>query len=383
MSRRRLLVWRGLWAIAAALYALVVVLCYRRNDPIDLEPVWLAANAFLDHAPPYASKRFIYPPSALLIFSPFGAISFSEARVAFLLIDAAAIAGAALLALRALRIKLQSISAPLLFGAAAICAPTISTLRLENVNGLILLCQCGFLLFAVGNRWKPAGWILGVSLAIKPILFPLLAIFILLRRWDAMWRAVAVPAVLSIAALAFSAEREDFFTLTVPFLFEGNFPDLEAFNVALAGAGGIIGAPKIVTLICQAAVVALSVVLVWKRMRRGGDRILQLVETTGIILVATFLAFSFSFTTYPLFLLPLGFSAVLPGAVARRALALVAFFLMAAPDRYVLHDLGVFPVEAISLRVTAGLLLMLAVFAADVFRNRPAQPIAACLPSYG
>jgi arabinofuranan 3-O-arabinosyltransferase len=381
MSGCRLLVWRALWTTACALFALVILLCHRRNEPIDLLPVWLAVDAFIDHASPYTSKRFIYPPSALVIFSPFGAISFSTARIVFLLIDAAAIAGAALLTMRALNIRMRSPAAPLLFAAAAACAPTISTLRLENVNGLILACECGFLSLALQNRWKLSGWVLGASLAIKPILFPLLAIFILLRRWDALVRALGLPLALSVCALAFSAGRDDFFTITVPFLFDGNFPELESFNVALAGAGGIIGAPKALTLACQVAVIALGVVLVAKRVSERGDPILWLVETTGIILVTTFLAFSFSFSTYALFLLPLGFSAVLAGAVARRAGALVAFALMASPDRYVLHDLGVLPVEAISMRVTVGLLLLLAVFVADSVSKRASQPAGGPLPS--
>jgi hypothetical protein len=69
-------------------------------------------------------------------------------------------------------------------------------------------------------------------------------------------------------------------------------------------------------------------------MRRGGDDALRLAEVSGIIMLATFLGFSFAWAHYALYLLPLFVSVVHPDSMLRSWVAWVAIYAIGTGDAW-------------------------------------------------
>src|SRR5258708_15137626 len=91
----------------------------------DLYPDWLAARAFIHGMPAYGHNgtpfRFMYPPSALLLFAPLGLLDFTAAKQVFLVVNAASIVAAAMVCLRLFGISWRSQVAALLLLALWLC----------------------------------------------------------------------------------------------------------------------------------------------------------------------------------------------------------------------------------------------------------------------
>src|SRR5258708_22529277 len=172
----------------------------------DLYPSWLGARAFINGMPAYADtgtpSRFIYPPSALLVFAPLGFLDFPSARQVFLVVNAASIVAASLCCLRLFDISWRSSLAALLLIALSLCTGVLVTLIQGNVNGIILLGEVVAMLAASRGRWRLFGLVLGLTLSLKPALVPLLILPILWRRWDAIVIAAAVVGVPPAAVIA-------------------------------------------------------------------------------------------------------------------------------------------------------------------------------------
>lgn len=348
------------WVLGLALYAIVTVALYRVHAP-DLLPVWQAAHAFVHGQPPYYVPLFVYPPSALVLFAPLGLLPLWAAAALFLVISAVAMAFAAVLVLRIFGVSASARAFPLLIAVLAASAPVERTLYLGNVNGLVALGECAAIWAAARQRWSITGWLLGITLAIKPVLAPLVIVPVLWRRPGAVVRALAIPIVVSLGALALSSRSDEFFSITVPFLVKGNAAGLQVLNVSLAGAGHILGAPSALTIGLRAAVVlgAAYSILHCLHSRPASD-LGMLIDVTGIILVATFLAFSFSWNYYALYLLPLYVGTWLGRSAARRRLVAVSAALVLLPDVLLWKRFGTLGAELSSLRVTAGFVVLLA-----------------------
>jgi arabinofuranan 3-O-arabinosyltransferase len=64
----------------------------------------------------------------------------------------------------------------------SLAAPVFDTLKAGNVNGVVLLAEAVFVSAAVRGSWNLAGVGLGLSLALNPVLAPLIVLPILYRR---------------------------------------------------------------------------------------------------------------------------------------------------------------------------------------------------------
>jgi arabinofuranan 3-O-arabinosyltransferase len=232
--------------------------------------------------------------------------------------------------------------------ALSLAWPVTYTLDAGNVNGPILLGLAVFLLTADRGRWTTAGLSLGLTLALKPILAPVLIVVALYRRWSTLLIAVAVPVVLSAPLLAFIPATRGFFDTTFPLLIHGQNKQIQEASVALHSAAARRAVPSPLTAALEVGVLVLTLWLVWRRARSPDCEPVRLVESTAIVLAGSFLLSSFSFAHYGVFLLPFAVSVVARPSPHRNWLTLGALFCIGArqswridflPDR-IDHVLG-------------------------------------------
>ena len=57
---------------------------------------------------------------------------------------------------------------------------------LENLSALMAFGLAAVLLLASRGRWNEAGAVLGLSIAIKPLLIVVVVVFLLARKWRAL-----------------------------------------------------------------------------------------------------------------------------------------------------------------------------------------------------
>jgi AhpD family alkylhydroperoxidase len=355
---------RGLWAVCALGFAALLAIVWHRNEAFDLYPVWRATSAFLHGGHPYRVPLYVYPPSALVIFAPLGAFGWEAARAVFLAVDTVALAIGAVIALRLAGVDRRSLLAPMICAAIVLYYPVGFTLRLENVNGLVFAAECAAFLFAARRRWELSGVMFGLALAVKPVLTPLLLVPLLWRQWRAAAIAVAVAIGISLVGIALSQGRSEFFTITVPFLVKGNAAYLQAYNVSLKGAADLFGVSSVLAAAARVAVLGAAAYLCALRLQRDDDGAARIVDVSGLILVATFLVFSFSWNHYAIYLLPMLLLSVLGRSLLPRWAALGACVFIGLPDQwYFWRHAHAIAAKLMAGRVVLGLLLLLAGFA--------------------
>jgi arabinofuranan 3-O-arabinosyltransferase len=361
-----------LWLAATlAFVGLVVFFALRGNGP-DFGPIWRAADAVLAGTPPYADNPgLVYPPSALPLVAPLGVLDRGTAHALFLVADAALIAVAGLLCLRMLGLRLRSPAAPLLILSLTGFAPVVSILHQGNVNGVILAGGVAFLLAAARGHWRLAGWLLGLALALKPALAPILLLPLLYRQWGALARALAVPVVLLGFALLLSPHAADFFDARAGFYANPtNAAALAEGNVAIKGAARTLGLPGGLALVLRVLALGTCAYVVWMLFRqRAADPVARLVDIFGVVLTGVFLAYTLSTNQYPIYLFPVVVAALVGRSAMRWWGLLGGLLLFGSPDVFVWRELwrGGSLVENVeTMRVTLGLLVVLAAYVAAV-----------------
>jgi len=113
-----------------------------------------------------------------------------------------------------------------------------------------------------------------------------------------------------------------------------------------------------------------AAVLVWQRWRAAGDDVLRLVELSGIILLATFLVFSFSWSYYPIYLLPLLIWMVNPASRMNGWITWIALYCIGGPDVWYWQRFGSHGLILGMLRIALGCLLLLIAFGLGLRQRR-------------
>jgi hypothetical protein len=133
----------------------------------------------------------VYPAPDLLAVVPLALLPYKVAAVIFTLLGI----GALVLGLRLLGVRDWRC-----YGAAFLSWPVVHTLRLGQVNGLLILAA------AIAWRWRPRALVAGAAVAAavvaKVFLWPLGLFLVLTRRWRALAAAVAFGIVITIIAWA-------------------------------------------------------------------------------------------------------------------------------------------------------------------------------------
>ncbi|MFI9532513.1 glycosyltransferase family 87 protein [Nocardia fusca] len=303
----------------------------------DYKPVYQASLDFLNGREVYTANfdsvdpHYLYPPSGTLLIAPIAVIDYEKSRWLFILLNAVAILIAWYLLLRLFNYTLRSIAAPVLLLAMFLSETVINTLVFTNVNGCLLLAEMLFLILLLRRRDVWAGVVLGLSMAVKPTLAPLLLIALVRKQWTLVATAVAVPIALTAVAWPLSRDPERFFTRTAPYLFETR----DYFNSAIPGNAEYYGLPPWLTWTIRLTMAVLVLVSLWILYRYYREDELFFVTTaSGVLLTASWLLASLGQMYYSMMLFPFLMSVVLRNSVLRNWPAWLAVFGFLSYDKW-------------------------------------------------
>ncbi|MFD4401790.1 glycosyltransferase family 87 protein [Nocardia sp. NPDC058499] len=303
----------------------------------DYKPVYQASLDFLNGREVYTANfdsvdpHYLYPPSGTLLIAPIAVIDYEKSRWLFILLNAVAILIAWYLLLKLFNYTLRSIAAPALLLAMFLSETVINTLVFTNVNGCLLLAEMLFLILLLQRRDIWAGVILGLSMAVKPTLAPLLLIALVRKQWTLVATAVAVPIALTGVAWPLSKDPEAFFARTAPYLMETR----DYFNSSIPGNAEYYGLPPWLMWGIRAAMAVLVLIALWILYRYYREDELFFVTTSlGLLLTAEFVLLSLGQMYYSMLLFPFLMSVVLRNSVLRNWPAWLAVFGFMSYDKW-------------------------------------------------
>jgi arabinofuranan 3-O-arabinosyltransferase len=349
----------------------------------DTAPLTTAVHALLHGGQVYTGKGagdFLYPPSALLLLLPLGALGIAWAGRLFFVVDLASILLGTAILLKLFGLRRRGVAGAVAVFGLGLAWPVVFTIDAGNVNGPVLVGLAGFLLAATRRRWLLAGACLGLTLALKPILAPVLVVVAIYRRWAALGIAVALPVVLSAPLLIGVSSTRSFFHTTVPLLFHGQNVQIQAASVSLRSAAARLSVPDAITYSTEVAVLLITGALLWRRWRGTANEPRRLVELTTIALVGGFLLSSFAFSHYGIFLLPFAVSLAERTSPHRHWLTVGALFGIAARQGWGLNHLPQRLDDVIAQRFTLALLVLLLALWLGI--RREAARLAAGAPAF-
>lgn len=315
----------------------VLILAVNGHITDDFRPVYNASLNFLNHRPVYTEDftsvdpHYLYQPSGTLLIAPLAILDPERARWLFIGVNAIAIILAWYLLLRLFGFGVKSVIAPVTLFAMFVTETVTNTLVFANVNGCVLLGEVAFLLLLFARRDLWAGAALGLTIAVKPVLAPLLLVAAARRQWKVFITAIAVPAALMGLAWPLSADPMNFVRRTLPYLFQSR----DYFNSALVGNAGYYGVAPALTWgirLLFAAIVLASLWLLYRYHR--DDEVFFVVTATGVLLTASYLLGSLGQMYYSMVLFPLVLSVVLPNSVMRNWPAWLAIYLCMSADKW-------------------------------------------------
>jgi arabinofuranan 3-O-arabinosyltransferase len=328
----------------------------------DTAPLTNAVHAFLDGGPVYTGKGagdFLYPPSALLLLLPLGALGIAWAGRLFFVVDLATILCAAALLLHVFGLRWRGPAGAITLFGLSLAWPVIFTLDAGNVNGPVLLGLAGFLLAAARGRWLTAGACLGLTLALKPILAPVLLVVALYRRWKTLAFAVGIPVGLSVPVILALPSTRSFFHTTLPLLLHGQNAHIQRVSISLPSAAAKLSVPGPATHVVEVVVALVTLALLWRRWGGSPSEPRRLVELTTIALAGAFLLSTFAFEHYGIFLLPFAISLSDRSSPHRHWLTVGALFCIGTRQGWGLNRLPNRVDEVLAQRFTLALLVLL------------------------
>ncbi|MER5179610.1 glycosyltransferase family 87 protein [Streptomyces sp. NPDC002896] len=301
--------------VARAVYVAMV----SAGGGMDNAFVVRAAASWLDGGAPYADRRFLYLPSAVIAAAPQAMLPTSVVRIVVPLLVVAALTAGWACALRIFDVAWRSRFAALgLLGIFLVWAPFEHLIHLGNWTVTAALALPLALLLADRGRWPAAGAVVGAAIALKPLLAPIVLLFVFARQWRALGWMVAVPAAASVCAGLMMPDPSGFLTRTLPFLLRGGDALMQPYDASAVAVLPRLGVPQTVAVVVGAAAAAAGVVCAWRRWRRGDPGPARLVETAVMLMLAAFLVSRPSYDHYLVVVVPLLLAGVLqPGAAAR------------------------------------------------------------------
>lgn len=333
-------VGRPVLVAAVVLYGLSSLRPYAKDHiGIDNEVVVRAARTLLDGGSPYADKRFLYLPGAVFAAVPETFLSERVLYYAVPPVTGVLVAAGAVLALRIFGVPADSRMAAATAVGLAFFLPFQSLVCLGNWTAASVVAFPAALLLAGRGRWSAAGVVVGATIALKPMLVPVLLLFVFARRWRGLAWAVGVPMAVSLVAAAAMPSPSLFFTRTLPFLLHGQDAYARPYDASWSAVLPRIGVPHLPALALAALAGAVVLGCAWVRWEgRGGSDLrdgrgwgdeLRVVECASLLMLAAFVVARPSFLNYALVVMPsLAASAVVPEAAARS----VWFWMALVPE---------------------------------------------------
>ncbi|HET6482417.1 MAG TPA: glycosyltransferase family 87 protein [Actinoplanes sp.] len=310
------------WVIRLAAFGLYAMGLVRiASDPesnLDNLVVVRAVRHLSDGISPYLGERFLYPPSSV----PF-ALIMAPLPDAALRLAGPFLAGALLLAgwwaaLRLFDLRLGSWAGVLPVAAAAFFVPATSTATLGSWSAPAAAALPVALVLAKRNSWVAAGAVIGLSIAVKPMLVPIGLVFLLARKWRGLALAAGLPVVVCACVMLLIPDPLLFFGKTVPFLVHGQDAYTAKYDSSLPLILPRLGIPELAVTVVRLGTAVATVGFAVRRWFQGGHEGLRLAEVSSLLLVGTFLGSTPAFPHYAMLVVPLLVaSAVVPGAAAR------------------------------------------------------------------
>ncbi|MEV6593328.1 glycosyltransferase family 87 protein [Streptomyces acidicola] len=286
---------------------------------MDNSIVVQAARVFWNGGSPYDDQRFLYFPSAVSAAVPQLVVPSFALRVLVPIVTTGLLVAAWACALRLYGVPWRSRFAVLgLVGMAVGFAPFAHLVRLGNWTATAAAALPLAVLLMSRGRWGTAGVVLGAAVALKPLLAPMVLLFVFARRWRGLGLMVLVPAVASGGSALLMPDPAGFFTRTLPYLVSGQDDFARLYEASLGVVLPRLGVPQAVAAVVAVVAAGAGLWCAYGRWRRGGDAVLRLTETACLLMLSVFLVSRPSFDHYLMLVLPLLLaSAVLPGSVAR------------------------------------------------------------------
>ncbi|WP_106968154.1 glycosyltransferase 87 family protein, partial [Streptomyces aurantiacus] len=305
--------WQAWAVLGVVLGAAALRIAYRVPDGgMDNAIVVRAADAWLEGRSPYADRHFLYLPGAVLAAVP-QAVFPEAARVLVPVGVVAALACGWACALRIHGVARRSRFAVLgLLGLVLGFAPFVHLVELGNWTVASAVALPVALLCVCRGRWVVAGAVIGAAVAVKPLLVPVLLLFVFARQWRALGVAVLVPVVVSVLAALVLPDPGAFFTRTLPFLLRGEDRFVRLYEASPAAVLPRLGVPAVAASLVSGVGAVVGVWCAWRRWlapgpwagARGAEAG-QVVETAAALMLAAFLVSRPSYDHYLLVVLPL------------------------------------------------------------------------------
>ncbi|GFG76303.1 arabinofuranan 3-O-arabinosyltransferase [Mycobacterium botniense] len=358
-----------------------IVLTTNGNKTDDFKPVYRAVlnfrhgwDIYNEHFD-YVDPHYLYPPGGTLIMAPFGYLPEIPSRYLFILCNVVAILIAAYLLLRLFGFTLASVAAPALLLAMFCTESVTNTLVFTNINGCVLLAEVLFFRWLldgkVSHQWW-AGTAVGLTLAVKPLLAPLVLLPLLNRQWRAVVAALVVPLVFNLAALPLVSHPMDFFTRTLPYILGTR----DYFNSSIEGNGVYFGLPTWLILFLRILFTAIAIASLWLLYRyyRTRDPLFWFTTSSGVLLLCSWLVLSLAQGYYSMMLFPFLMTVVLPNSVIRNWPAWLGIYGFMTLDRWLLFNWMRYGRALEYLKITYGWsLLLIVIFCVLYFRYLDAK----------
>ena len=265
-------VWRGVVLVAVALTVSAVALLGLKDNAVayDLVQVYVpAGERVLDGESPFPDPNdavlrqnaaYVYPPPAAFLATPLTLLPQWLLEVVGVAASVAALFGA---------IWLLGVRDPRCYAIFALWPPTI--LAWQNANLSVLVTLACALAWRYRDSWARSGYTMGLGIALKILLWPLVVWFLATRR---VW-AAAVAVAITLTTVLVSWAIIGFRGLTsYPALLSRlteieteDTPGLSIYS-AVIELGAPSGLAHLVTVCAGAGLLAASVLFA----RRGDDR---------------------------------------------------------------------------------------------------------------
>jgi hypothetical protein len=163
---------------------------------VDFDTFWRSAVALRQHTPLYrtgATLPNLDPPVLAVLLLPLAWLDVLTAFHVFALLNAVLVVGSVIVV--AVRLRVRQAWATMVVAALLLSAPLQSTVALGQVYGLLTAALTAAWVAEGRGRSGWAGVALGLAVAVKPSLAPLLLWPVVHRRWPTLGAALGTGAV--------------------------------------------------------------------------------------------------------------------------------------------------------------------------------------------
>lgn len=258
----------GLFFISCIFLLRTILLLWNTNLP-DFGVYYFAAKTLSIGGNPYIDKTLFtqlnYPPQAILPFYPLLLMQFVYAEKVWLLLSICSFLVTFILLYRWIKVNKAVFS--IVFLLTVISFPFKFTLGMGQVNAILLLCICTFLLFLKNKSTKFSALFLAIISILK--LFP--AIFflplLLTKRYRVLCVAIIFILGISLFSISFVGVNVHIYYIThvltnLLTTSGGN----SYYNQSLTGLFGRLETPSFLSIVVRMVVILISVfIIMWKK----------------------------------------------------------------------------------------------------------------------